>query len=409
MASKPIIPIWLARLVTLLGFGTALYFGLWGTYINGAQNGLFAAIGKTIGRNSKELYIPGGPAPYTWTYTGVERIDRQLRILVSFFGGFLHGETDVAGRVVSRYLTMQFCAGWFLLSLEGLRGGSRGIMRWTGVMGLIFQNVAYTNTVPIWLALHLFLSRTAKAKTLTPSTIAADPVAAKILPLCVFLGFGIPTIAMGLPSPDVLSAPAHYAWVAIWQLFPVLQSLVLMILRPLFSSRYSTTDSRKALESVYMAILGLAVMSHMTVLIMALVPASAIPNSLAGSLPSGLLERFKEVDLYKAFVPIWPGNPPTIDPASVKVIPTDWMAPLATHFLQWDVYCGNLAVLLWAGFLYYAASYSSSTSSGVSGIVVVKSLGWLVFGGPVAAATYLLWERDDGVYQRELAGGKKVR
>ncbi|KAM7195756.1 hypothetical protein V8F20_007326 [Naviculisporaceae sp. PSN 640] len=408
MASQ-IIPIWLARLMTIIGLGACLYYGLWGTHINAIHNGFYASLNKTRGNGPEELYIPGGPAPYRWTYTGfLKKTDQQLRILVGFFGAFLHGEMGESGRLASKYLTGQFCAGWMLVSLEGLRHG--GLLSWTGFMGLIFQNVAYTNTVPIWLVLHLLISPTAKTTSITSSSVTADPVSAKLLPLCVALCFGIPTVAMNLPSPDILSPKAHYAWVAIWQGFPVWQSVILMILRPFFSSIYSTANPRAAAASVYKTILVISVYSHLSVLLIALIPASAIPASVAGVLPSWIPEMLGEASFSEVFIPALPSNPPSVDPSTVDVIPSNWLAPLAVHFLQWDVYCGNLAVLIWAVFMYYVAAASSkAVSSSSSGAKVIgKTLGWFVVGGPVAAATYLLWERDEGVYRKELVGGKKA-
>lgn len=299
-------------------------------------------------------------------------------------------------------------------------------------MGFIFQNAAYTITVPIWLALHLFASPTAKTKSITSSAVGTDPVSTGILPLCVLIGFGIPTIAMGLPSPGVLSAPAHYAWIAIWQMFPVWQSLLLMILRPFVASSISRSSrvaasQRSAVNRVYRVVLGLAVVSQMTALAVSLIPESAIPKAPVGNRVSPwVLEMLREVNFRNVFLPTWPSNPPAVDPSSVEVIPTDWLAPLAVHFLQWDIYCGNLAVLIWAGCLYYLASSSSSRVSSVSlsnnntkmtttttgfgdnVTILVKALGWFVLGGPVAAAAFLLWERDEAVYRRELAEGKKA-
>lgn len=129
MTTNTIIPIWFARLLTIAGLSACLYMGLWGTHLNGISNGFYASLVKMRGTNQEELYIPGGPEPYTWEYTGFEKVDHQLRTLVGFFGGLLHGDGDGwALGIASKYLTLQFCAGWILLSLEGLRGGHAG--RW---------------------------------------------------------------------------------------------------------------------------------------------------------------------------------------------------------------------------------------------------------------------------------------
>jgi len=116
----------IARAVAILGLAGCLAVGFYGTHINGSQNGFYESLTKITGKSANDLYIPGGPPPYTYIYTGVGAVDRQLRILVAFFGSFIHGDSTWPLAIASRYLTLQFCAGWTLLSLEGLRNGNRG-------------------------------------------------------------------------------------------------------------------------------------------------------------------------------------------------------------------------------------------------------------------------------------------
>ena len=155
---------------------------------------------------------------------------------------------------------------------------------------------------------------------------------------------------------------------------------------------------------MYRFILALCLVSQISALVVAVVPYTAVPGNI--SLPSWVSDMLKETNLTAVFLPSSPGNPPRISPASVDVIPTDWLVPLAVHFLQWDVYVGNLAVLVWAGFVYFVSSASASKGSVE---VFVRVIGWLVVGGPVAAATVLVWERDEGVYEGVAVGRGKKR
>lgn len=107
--------------------------GFYATLLTGAQNGLFAAIGKAVGRDTspKLKHFPGGPTPYNFAYTGFAAIDDQLSTLIAFFVLILDGPKTLDTVWVSRYLTTQFFAGWVLLSLEGLREGNRGrVVSW---------------------------------------------------------------------------------------------------------------------------------------------------------------------------------------------------------------------------------------------------------------------------------------
>lgn len=95
-------------------------------------------------------------------------------------------------------------------------------------------------------------------------------------------------------------------------------------------------------------------------------------------------------------------SPPTIDP---KAIPARDLAPLTHFFLIWDIYCGSVALLLWAVYLRRVAASPADRFSWTS--LSGKVVGWTAVGGPVAAATALLWERDEVLVTRDGMDGKK--
>lgn len=101
-------------------------FGVYGTFVAGFSNGLFDSISKSAGHEVKDRYFPGGPAPYKTTYTGIEAVDNQLVTLIVFFTYIIDGPKTWDVVLVYWYTMAQFCAGWTLLSLEGLREGNRG-------------------------------------------------------------------------------------------------------------------------------------------------------------------------------------------------------------------------------------------------------------------------------------------
>lgn len=112
-------------LISLSAFGAYCTFGA------AAKNGLFAAITKASGPNAEPKYFPGGPVPYKTTYTGIAALDDKLVTLIAVFTAILDGPKTEDVSWVSRYLMLQFLAGWTLISLEGLRQGNRGrIVSW---------------------------------------------------------------------------------------------------------------------------------------------------------------------------------------------------------------------------------------------------------------------------------------
>lgn len=97
----------------------------------GFNNGLFDSMTKSAGHQVKDKYFPGGPAPYKTSYTGIQAIDDHLVTLIVFFIYIIDGPRTWDVVLVYWYLMAQLCAGWMLLSMEGLRQGNRGrVVSW---------------------------------------------------------------------------------------------------------------------------------------------------------------------------------------------------------------------------------------------------------------------------------------
>ena len=267
-------------------------------------------------------------------------------------------------------------------------------------MGFIFQNATFTITAPLYLIIHLFTSPTAVPSTADLTTFSVDKEDLELVPLCTVLGLVIPTIAMVLPSPTILSASVHYGWIAFWQPFPVWQSIlhwalkpVLSVIRPSPSRRPSSLNNASASPaSVYRFIMFFAVASQVSLLAVALTPASSVPAAWA--------DVFAAVDLRAAFLPTPFWAPLVRDTSANPVVPADALPPLCLQLLRWDVYGGGTAILVWALYL-YRVGHPQRGWAGTLG----RTLVWVVLGGPVAAAAALLWDRDEAA--RKAARGKK--
>lgn len=121
----------MSRLATIGILAACSAFGAYSTIGTGIKNGLFDSIGRSAGRKVVDRYFPGGPAPYKTTYTGIEAIDDPLVIIIAFFTYIIDGPKTWDVVLVYWYLMAQFCAGWTLLSLEGLRKANKGhVVSW---------------------------------------------------------------------------------------------------------------------------------------------------------------------------------------------------------------------------------------------------------------------------------------
>lgn len=85
-----------------------------------------------------------------------------------------------------------------------------------------------------------------------------------------------------------------------------------------------------------------------------------------------------------------PYLPHTVPQGSTK---PEALVVAAKTFLQYDMYCGGLALLVWA--VYVTVGTRNSADAGRELVrVLPKVVGWTVLGGPAGAAGMLLWERD---------------
>ncbi|RYP89364.1 hypothetical protein DL770_004426 [Monosporascus sp. CRB-9-2] len=357
--------------------------------------------------------FPGAPRPLLREYTGLGPVDDVLAVLVGFFSGLFDGDVAPERRIFTLWAMTQFAACWTLLALEGLRAGNRGrLVSWTGTMGLIFQVASWTITVPLWLILHLFISPVAElspASSVSASVLLVDLWDLAVLPLTVAFTFITPTVAMFLPSH--FSPAAHYGAMALWQPFPLWHSLVQFVLSRLARivdrappavdaqgrSNTPPTAFLAQVKSVYGFVTLLSVAVQVTTLQLVFAPA-AVRESLALSYPG--LGPFVEpsVTFASVFVPCGPLSAPAVDPASLG---SGDLAPLAVYFLQYDMYFGCGAMLLWALYLHRNA-VKKTTGLQVAG----KVLWWFALGGFAGALSTLLWERDTIVEEPEKAEKK---
>ncbi|OTA97651.1 hypothetical protein M434DRAFT_391584 [Hypoxylon sp. CO27-5] len=394
-----------ALLVGLSVFGFRATIGAMST------NGVGKLLREVTSGNTELL---GAPTPFKREYTGIRGVDQQLSILVGFFSALI--DDRGAGWDTTAFFVWgmgQFAAGWTLLVLEGRRSGNRGrLVSWVGTVGLIFQGMTWTFTVPLYLALHLFTSPISKLGSKDKKTVGDTARQSlfvylwdlALIPMAVTLGLIVPTVIMSMPSLLNQTADTHYSWIAFWQAFPLWTVLIQDILHnacyyllgslsPQDSKGKPTTPGdgfMGAVAGVYQYALTISVVSHVPVLLISVLPDS-LRSALASAFPK-YAPLLSQITFARTFVPYPLSAPPTIDPAAYG--PGD-LAPLTVNFLQYDLYTGNLALLLWALYLH-------ATTAGHSlGRTLRLTLFWTLVGGPSGAVVALLWDRDEIVKEGE--------
>jgi len=287
------------------------------------------------------------------------------------------------------------------------------------------QNISYTITTPLWLFIHLITSPVSKPfpGTRANSVLLISPLDLRILPLSITLSYLLPSILMALPSPYYTSPETHQRLLALWQAFPLLTILIHRILRSTTSrlttyffprdqnTRPPTPQGASYLANakhVYRFVLTLCITTHIPIILLTFLPTSLFPTSL--SAPSALVTLASQSPS-SVFAPYFPLLSTRV-PDLAKGVQT---------FLQWDIYIGSTAFVLWATFLYRNATTEKAIVDPNTSLPIYRELlvgerrrddgikwkglvwkvfGWGVLGGPIGATAVLLWERDEIVRQK---------
>ena len=234
-----------------------------------------------------------------------------------------------------------------------------------------------------------------------------------MLPFVVVLTFGATAVPMGFPW--FFSARTHYLSMALWQPFgiwhSILQPVLSRVARLLGGGGVGPADSVSRpqaylvqVKAVYGFVVLLSVVSQVSVLQLALAPP-AVRESLVQTVPA--LAAFAEPSVSFASVFVPRGTPfsssTVVDPTAIA---SGELAHLAIFFLQYDMYFGCGALVLWALYLHRNTVRRASALQ-----TAAKTVWWFALGGFAAATATLLWERDTivVVVEDEQQIGKKTK
>lgn len=208
------------------------------------------------------------------------------------------------------------------------------------------------------------------------------------LPIIYVVGYMVPTVAMTLPAPSVISVDLKQIAIAIWHPWPAYVSIMTTVayftLSPLFSNNHRASMS--SLRWVYAFAFANASLSHIVSWVISL--ATVV-------VPVLFEEHFLK----------------SLHPANVFSVPLPWSGLTVDNvgegvqtFLQWDYMIGSAGVLIWATSLYTVAhKHLLNTVSWPSLLLKIALL--TAFAGPAGAAVELIWERDELVLTE--TGGSK--
>ena len=264
------------------------------------------------------------------------------------------------------------------------------------------QNLTLACFGPIYFAIHLEISPVVRSTAITREAPAKVSVAARYLqylPFSILLGYVIPSILIGISSPNVASYASQQAAIAVWTPFPVWVGLAQLIFTwcganlsaskstALSSSGGSHETYLRALRRVYLFALVCSALVHVGVVVI--------------SMSTMIFPAIFTTSIHSEFMPtniLFPKNS-QVDTIGAGVL----------NFMQWDQWVGYIALLTWVLKLDQSDQDSAARSWKAwlwRGLEIVFSVALL---GPGGAAVLFVWRRDELGWSEEQQSGRVVQ
>lgn len=245
---------------------------------------------------------------------------------------------------------------------------------------------------PIWFLLYLTTSPLAKSPARSQSSDAVRIPLAKLafLPVALIISFVIPSLLLVLPAPAAVSVETHQKLIALWQPFPIYNTILVFVLSKLYSpssaapsSEASRKEYLESAEKFYTFLLTFAAITHIPALLLTQLP----PETFLAISPE-IVSRIQNSVIPVSFSTVYVPRPPL---PSWKAIS---LADGIHTFLHWDTYVSSAAALVWVLVLRSKAG-AGDGSSGLSIGSVIKYLALVALTGPFGLLAYLMWEREE--------------
>ncbi|KAI1136391.1 hypothetical protein F5Y05DRAFT_107433 [Hypoxylon sp. FL0543] len=350
--------------------------GTWGRTI--ADGSLFRLYTALHGNDS--YILPVTDYALKTSFTGIYwPIDYLLDVLVIFFWESVDGSHPDSS-AIGAYFLGQFFPILVTFYVNHLRGGNGPSIVTPTLWALSFQMGAIGFTGWIWALWFIgsspLLSSTASPEARRRSAFVNPRLVRAVLP-ALLVGYAVPAIAMGIPSPRIVSNNFQQWAVVTWNVFP----LTVMILFKAFAGTGSPSDHRqghdnglRSVRTTYAVALALSFAMHVAIvslsIITVLFPAIFEPSYRQYLSPSSL------------FIP----------PLSVESAKT--VGDGIRSFFLWDQ-VGGYGVVLLVGLLQLRnAAHVTGKQFNWFNAVVFTALASLVLG-PGSTSVLINWWHDE--------------
>ena len=250
------------------------------------------------------------------------------------------------------------------------------------------QKLSFAVTMPIYMATHLITSPTISSHKSSDFLFDVSELAS--IPLSMLIGYIVPAILLGLPSPSVLGFDLKQAFMAIWQVFPIWVGLLQQIIPSVMSRCGITSRNLTHQGDAKMRWISTARVVYMVLFFFAgAIHISTITLMASSEFFPGLFQPEHPFDASRVFMPISVS-------ASTKM-PS--IGSGALQLLQYDFFVGSAAFIIWTSTLLLNMHRNKTSLRRC----LTQAFGFTVLtavAGPFGYAVACIWTRDELVFAR---------
>ena len=224
----------------------ALFVGLgllgtvvtWGrTAVDGTLAHVFVALDGADGKGGNHIF-PGTKSALRDSFTGLPPLDYLLRTLVVFFWEAVDG-SHPAVTATGLYFVGQLFPIIAAIYLDSLRVGNGASTFKPSLWFLLFGAAAIGCSGSVWALVYTATSPTTAGSisldSLQSASLVSSPLAATLLMPAEILGYVVPIILMGLPSPTLVSNNFQQWTIVAWNTFPILMFAFVKVGEPVLN------------------------------------------------------------------------------------------------------------------------------------------------------------------------------
>ncbi|KAJ5736897.1 uncharacterized protein N7483_002022 [Penicillium malachiteum] len=379
----------LSKVFIVLGIiGTGVTWGR--TIGDGTLAHLLEALDGTDGK----YILPGTDFTLRDNFTGIWPLDYLLRTLVVFFWEVVDGSHPAATTTGIYFIGLLFPI-IVAIYLDGLRRGNGSSILKPSLWFLIFGAAAIGCSGAGWAILYTAASPTTLSSiapdSLRRASLLSSTSTAVLLLPAIFIGYVLPMVLMGLPSPYFVSNNFQQWTIVIWNAFPIIMYTIIATGERILSLRSSSSSPKISMSSSQAAHLRVVrLMSIVSVAVgLALHVAVTTISASAALFPALFDSKY-----VKELTPLSLMTPP------LSLAGGDTVGDGIHGFMLWDQIIGfSLVQLVFLSQLRNALRFSNFQHRGWIGLGTVAFLLSFVVG-PGTTVIVTSWLRDEILFNQ---------